>query len=124
PQGVLELLPFAACGESFDSSPQLEIRHCGQPEAVGLLTIEPTFKFGIALALHERRNDIGIENDHFRNFGERTEYPRHSGISSFSPIPANSLAMAVPRPSAGAVRSSRLTASRKMVRTSSSMLRP
>jgi len=71
-QSVFESLSMTPGGESFDSGSQFEVGDRGQPKDVPRLPIDPLFQSGVALGLHQGRDDIGIQNNHLGNFGRRT----------------------------------------------------
>ena len=108
--------------QNMQSVTNFKDRDGGCPNGCARLLVEPVDNAGVRRVPHERRQNVGIENDHRSKRAGLVWYPRSSGMSSSSPILANSEAISVPRPPAGA--SCSLTAFRRMSRTSSSMLRP
>jgi len=71
-QSIFESLSLSARGQSLNSISQLEIRDRSKPKGFRRVAIEPALECRIALGVHERGNDIGVENYHLRNLAGRT----------------------------------------------------
>src|SRR3954453_8792372 len=90
---------------------------CCRPEGCPWLTIKPRERHRIRLR-HQLRYDVGIEDNHYLNFGVLSLIC-NCAIGSSSSMPLNSLAASVPNPLRRLPSS--FTASRRMSRISSSM---
>ena len=71
-QSIFESLSLAAGGQSLNPISQFEIRDRSKPKSIRRVPIEPAFEFAIALGVHERGDDISVEDDHLRNLAGRT----------------------------------------------------
>ena len=89
-----------------ESQPEsdLEDGNGSGPDGLRRLLIQPCNDVGIGLARHQRRQDVGIENDHSSRSGRRTRQLRNSSIGASSPSPRNRFAMRVPRAVGGGHR--------------------
>src|SRR5579872_251051 len=96
-------------------------RDGGDPDRSSRLAVEPCQDFGIGSLPHQGGKDVGIQKDHGSKSAAPTAWPRNSGISVVNPALENRAAISVPNPPEGL--SSR-AASRRISRTSSSMLWP
>jgi hypothetical protein len=120
---VFELsAPPPGC-EQFETEPNLKNCYSRGPQRLRRLPVQPCHNGRIGLALHERRDYVGVEHRHLDlNTAGLGRVPRSSSISSSSPIFLNRALMRVPRGTAAT--SSKAAALRRISRTSSSMLRP
>jgi hypothetical protein len=103
--------------QNLQSVMNLEDGYGGCPNGYARLLAEPFDNTPVGWVPHERRENVGIENDHRSKRAGLVWYPRSSVMSSSSPTLANSEAISVPRPPAAA--SCSFTAFRSISRTSS-----
>src|SRR5208282_4441450 len=106
----------------LQSEPNLQDRHGSCPDGCPGLFVQPGDYLLVGYSAHQRRKHVGVEDNHLSKDGGLIPCPRSSGISASSPTFRNKEAISVPSPRAGIASS--LAASRRISRTSSSMLRP
>ena len=119
---LLQSAPPSSGHEDLQSESNFENGDRCRPDGFGWLGVEPRDHDRIAFAMHERRNHIGIEQNHSSNSAGFAVCPRISGISVSNPIRRKRAAIREPRPERA--RPSLRTALRRISRISSSVLRP
>src|SRR5262245_25278113 len=121
-KGLFEAPTLPSANEAFDPHANLEHSNCTYPNLADGLVIQPAPNNGHLFGGYKSGNNISIQNDHYLNFAGRGFWPLISSILNSAGTFAKSFIRRVPKPSWEV--SLALTASRRITRASSSMLRP
>ncbi len=119
---LLEGLPACTLRRQGDAEARFEYRDARCPNGFRRLPIQPSHDHVLWFRSHQRREYVGIENDQSCSSAGLGLCPRISGRSNSSPRPRNRAAIREPSLPDG--RPSSLAATRRISRTSASMLRP
>src|SRR6266849_6802628 len=111
-------------GHGLQAKADFHDRDGGDPNGCRRLRVQPLHNGLFRLLTHQGGDDVCIENDHSSKFAGWISICRSSRISSPDLSPARWKSRAISVPSSLFVLPSRLVASRKISRTSSSRLRP
>ena len=119
---LLQVPPASTRRQQGNAEARFKYRDTGRPDRLCRLSVEPARDPFLGLASHERRKHIGIQDDQSCSSAGLGLCPRISGRSESRPCPRNRSAIRDPSRPVG--RPSSLAATRRISRTSASMLRP